>query len=961
MYMYILFLFFLDPVVLSSGYIVDRSTILDREDNLLFSRCPFSGKRLSSKVYPVEQKKKQIEHFRMKRDSNITQIARKLIAEGRFESFHDVLDAIEVYMKGIGENYLPLVRELAAIWSGSRNPPSTMLLVDRLKARPGNNKWMTAVESGRIGEKVYKIMVSVENFRDEGSRGSHRSYLALSLFDDAGELIERRKLFDDPYNGGNSPAHCVFGKQDRIVSSARVGYTYKLQYIIGSSPQYVQVEGLVCKIIPSIDSVTSYRMRDADGEEGLYIGPIDTSKFANGEGSLEYEDGKRFVGSFKNGAMVDGVLYRGSHIRHTLKRGKWTKSIDEALVEKYPSNMIVYDHAGSLHKPKTRVDTERSRDYSSVRKNYRVREDPLDDVRSRTTNRGRYDDYSASRHSRFESVLDDENCSSNRYGGRAMDYEEVTRYRKSDTSVSSGVRYQMKSKSADEEPPFSYLRNDGRGGLDDDDFSYEHRGRDTKHSKHDFDSSAIFPDVRRRDKSKNRGIVLEGTFPDVRRRDADGVHDDYSTSHMSHKSNKSNTKSRVHYEDEDDKNLDIHERDGSPLTRYRERREADYSSRHSNDPLFASPDLSAKETRYINKVMEDSGDNVYNSKSNHSRDSHRSNDPLITSPNLSAKESRYIDKIMDDLDEGSYNSKSNHSRSSHRSYNLLPLPKVPSHTPGQEEEAEDSASRFSAGAGQKNSSLGLLSEKEKVPIEQRPHVMYVSKLQKKLREGGKWLPAMTSGYLENYVKSLVFSVDDFVDKNLKCNLGIALYNETGQFVSRCIIFRTKTKSKDLFQIITSEQNIVSKAKPGYFYQLQYAVDSGHQDALQVKGWICKIFTGTGPVTSYYMSDKDGDKGYYFGPVNSIDQAHGDGYLEYENGCTFVGRFANGNLLNGTYYKVNHAVATMKNQKWTETMERELQRAYPQKIQVFKKDVRSDDIYHGDDKNNNGSSSFPCCG
>lgn len=88
---------------MSSGYIVDRSTILDSDGNLKFTRFPFTGKLLSSKVYQVDQKKKQIEHFRMKRDSNIAQISRKLIAEGSFESLHDVLlDAIEIYMKGIG-------------------------------------------------------------------------------------------------------------------------------------------------------------------------------------------------------------------------------------------------------------------------------------------------------------------------------------------------------------------------------------------------------------------------------------------------------------------------------------------------------------------------------------------------------------------------------------------------------------------------------------------------------------------------------------------------------------------------------------------------------------------------------------------------------------------------------------------------------------------------------------------
>ncbi len=429
---------------------MDRSTILDGRDNLLFTRCPFTGKQLSSQVYPVQEKKEQIKQFRMKRNTIITQIAQRLLLlmapapapeEKRFESFHNVLDAVEIYLKGNDENYLPLVRELTAIWCGNRNPPSTVLLVDRLEAtsRPDGDgdgdagdagdggdgdgsewTWTTAVESGRIEKKVYKILVSAETFKDE-SRGSHNRSccLALALFDDAGEVVERCKLFDgpSPYSSSSSNTRskpypfCVFGKQDRIVANAKVGYTYKLQYMIGSSPQYVQVEGIVCKIIPSIDSVTSYRMRDADGEEGLYIGSINSDRFAHGEGSLEYEDGKSFVGMFKNGSMVDGVLYRGSQIRHTLKRGKWTKSIDEVLVEKYPSNVIVYDHARSFPKTKIRVDSETPGDYSLVRRN--DRDDQFDDMRHRTTNRGRHDGQNGSLDDNeipysTKSLLDDE-------------------------------------------------------------------------------------------------------------------------------------------------------------------------------------------------------------------------------------------------------------------------------------------------------------------------------------------------------------------------------------------------------------------------------------------------------------------------------------------------------------------------------------------------------------------------
>mmetsp|Transcript_12247 Transcript_12247/g.15534 ORF Transcript_12247/g.15534 Transcript_12247/m.15534 type:complete len:127 (-) Transcript_12247:145-525(-) len=125
--------------------------------------------------------------------------------------------------------------------------------------------------------------------------------------------------------------------------------------------------------------------------------------------------------------------------------------------------------------------------------------------------------------------------------------------------------------------------------------------------------------------------------------------------------------------------------------------------------------------------------------------------------------------------------------------------------------------------------------------------------------------------------------------------------------------------------------------------------------------MCKIFSGgDGPLTSYYMADKDGDYGYYFGPVNNKDQAHGNGYLEYENGCTFVGKFANGQLLNGAYYKVNQIQATMKDKKWTQEINRELQHAYPQKLQIFKREVQPEDIDYENDDSNKRSSIDLCC-
>ncbi len=374
-----------DPVVLSTGYCVDRDTALDKDGILSFKRCPFTGKGLNPTVYPLEEKKEKIESFRLKRDQNVTKIVRKLISDKneKYESFQNILDDVKSYLKHKGENYFSITRELSEIWSGAAiSLPSTTLLVEHLKIK-GSNSWTTAVESDPIEHDIYKILVSAEIFKDK-AKGSHRSFLALSLYDHEEKLVDRCKLFKDPHYGKGNP-YCTFGKKDTIVANARVGYTYKLEYFVGSSPRYVQVEGLICKIFPTIEYVSSFRMRDADGEEGLFIGQLDAKRNADGQGSLEYDDGKRFVGSFKHGAMLEGVLYRGPVIRYTLKRGKWTRSIDDELVEKYPPNIIVYDESGCLYKPKMKKRFEAT-----------DKKETVDEARHRRYNHTVHDDYRTS-------------------------------------------------------------------------------------------------------------------------------------------------------------------------------------------------------------------------------------------------------------------------------------------------------------------------------------------------------------------------------------------------------------------------------------------------------------------------------------------------------------------------------------------------------------------------------------
>jgi len=78
------------------------------------------------------------------------------------------------------------------------------------------------------------------------------------------------------------------------------------------------------------------RMADADGDEGLYRGPLNTMGKAHGRGHLHYDEGMIFVGEFSNGQQYRGVAYtpKGSP-RFSMSKGEWT-GVDYEMVEEFP-------------------------------------------------------------------------------------------------------------------------------------------------------------------------------------------------------------------------------------------------------------------------------------------------------------------------------------------------------------------------------------------------------------------------------------------------------------------------------------------------------------------------------------------------------------------------------------------------------------------------------------------------
>jgi len=345
-----------DPVVLSSGQVMDRSSVHDENGELRFKHCPISRTELENSVYPLLEKKKKIQEFRQKRDDAISEIAQKLISNGSFETFGEVLEAVEDYLKDLGDsNYLPLARELAGIWTGIEGSGCVplFLFVDKLRHVRETNKWLCAVE-GNIDYDVGKILVAAESIGNLDRHGPKNRF-ALVLQNESGAVVERCELFRHHSHSTTLPSSTcnLFDNTDAIVAKASKGFVYKLEYMVPDGINAnIDVEGLICKIFPESFKSSSCRMSDQDNHMGLFLGCVDSNGKMNGDGSIEYDDGKRFVGQFSKGLMTTGVLYRGSRPLFTMHRGKWSNrpALSEYTLNKYPQEVSIIEKDDARHR-----------------------------------------------------------------------------------------------------------------------------------------------------------------------------------------------------------------------------------------------------------------------------------------------------------------------------------------------------------------------------------------------------------------------------------------------------------------------------------------------------------------------------------------------------------------------------------------------------------------------------------
>jgi len=98
----LLFTLMQEPVILSSGYVVDKSTALDEHGQLRFRRCPFTRAQLKPDVYPLVDRRRRLQEFKEKRFDAMTSTAEALMAEGKFAEFDQVVEAAERLLDDLG-------------------------------------------------------------------------------------------------------------------------------------------------------------------------------------------------------------------------------------------------------------------------------------------------------------------------------------------------------------------------------------------------------------------------------------------------------------------------------------------------------------------------------------------------------------------------------------------------------------------------------------------------------------------------------------------------------------------------------------------------------------------------------------------------------------------------------------------------------------------------------------------
>lgn len=166
-----------DPVVLSSGYVLDRGSAVHESGALRFTSCPFSRARLKKDVYPLVHLKSKLQEFKERRLDDMAATARKMLQDGELGHFHEVIAAAEQFVDDLGDaTYVHKARQFAEL---------------RLEAVESHGQRVTPRELAQIYIRIHRSLPGEDLARRVCSLGaSARSALEAGRLDEASEWIE---------------------------------------------------------------------------------------------------------------------------------------------------------------------------------------------------------------------------------------------------------------------------------------------------------------------------------------------------------------------------------------------------------------------------------------------------------------------------------------------------------------------------------------------------------------------------------------------------------------------------------------------------------------------------------------------------------------------------------------------------------------------------------------------------
>ena len=196
----------------------------------------------------------------------------------------------------------------------------------------------------------------VNRFRDQdyGDTEDACAQLALALYDKKGAFVEREDLFgkyrskdykysaenDEKY--ANGPWRWLTSENDPIVSKFEPGFVYKMEYKLGKSDEEESyATDWSCMIFPAeasgIDQWST--VKDQEGAQGSFLGPINDAGKAEGVGLLVYDNYSGvLVAQYTNGTMKEGIFYAlpySGMLFGTGKQGEWLGEITPDQKNKY--------------------------------------------------------------------------------------------------------------------------------------------------------------------------------------------------------------------------------------------------------------------------------------------------------------------------------------------------------------------------------------------------------------------------------------------------------------------------------------------------------------------------------------------------------------------------------------------------------------------------------------------------